>query len=199
LDAQWQGRCSGTPKPPRGETRGGCPLGAVEPPWINKAAAANVGSSLVARKLILEIRSKPGMTIWREENRRNVSLVITRAGRDAIRENDSAESDRSATKKNSVAVASEQSSSLIWHWRLDNANGWGDLRILPAMSPLSSVAGPRIGEIMTRHNRRYICPRTMTNQSLVSRPVVAAALLASRSADRLLRWAGRPIPTVRKS
>ncbi len=58
---------------------------AVVPRGMNKAAAAKVGSSLVARKLVREIRSKPGMSIWREENGRNVSLVITRAGRDRSR------------------------------------------------------------------------------------------------------------------
>jgi predicted AAA+ superfamily ATPase len=71
---------------------------------MNKAAAAKVGSSLVARKLMRE------MSIWREENGRTVSLVITRAGGDAIGvENDTAKSDRSA-KKTSVAAASERGS-----------------------------------------------------------------------------------------
>jgi hypothetical protein len=84
---------------------------AVVPRGMNKAAAAKVGSSLVTRKLMREIRSKPGMSIWREENGRNVSLVITRIGRDAIGvENDTAESDRSAAKKTGVAVASERGS-----------------------------------------------------------------------------------------
>ena len=57
----------------------------VVPPRMNKAAAAKVGSSLVARKLMREIRAKPGMPVWREdEEGRRVSLIITRAGRDAI-------------------------------------------------------------------------------------------------------------------
>ena len=57
---------------------------AVALPRLNKAAAAKVGSSLAARKLMREIRSKPGMPVWREDERgRRVSL-ITRAGRDAI-------------------------------------------------------------------------------------------------------------------
>jgi hypothetical protein len=84
---------------------------AVVPLGMNKAAAAKVGSSLVARKLMREIRSKPGMSIWREEIGRNVSLVITRTGRDAIGvEDDTAESDRSAAKKTGVAAASERGS-----------------------------------------------------------------------------------------
>ena len=57
---------------------------AVAPQGMGKAAAAKVGSSLVARKLMREIRAKPGMPVWREDHGRNVSLVITRAGRDAI-------------------------------------------------------------------------------------------------------------------
>src|SRR5271166_6602061 len=57
---------------------------AVVPPTMNRAAAAKVGSSLVARKLMREVRTKPGMPAWREgENGRSVSLVILRAGRDA--------------------------------------------------------------------------------------------------------------------
>jgi hypothetical protein len=58
---------------------------AVIPDGMKKAAATKVGSSLVARKLMREIRAKPAMPIWREdEEGRSVSLIITRAGRDAI-------------------------------------------------------------------------------------------------------------------
>src|SRR5271156_7059011 len=58
---------------------------AVVPPKMNKAAAAKVGSSLVARKLMREARTKSGMPAWRaDENGRSVSLIITRAGCDAI-------------------------------------------------------------------------------------------------------------------
>ncbi len=58
--------------------------GAV-PANLTKAAAAKVGSSLVARKLMREIRSKPGMPAWREdETGKSISIIITRAGRDAI-------------------------------------------------------------------------------------------------------------------
>jgi hypothetical protein len=58
---------------------------AVIPERMNRAAVAKVGSSLVARKLMREIRSKPGTPIWREdEDKRRISLIITRAGRDAI-------------------------------------------------------------------------------------------------------------------
>jgi DNA-binding MarR family transcriptional regulator len=53
---------------------------------MNKSAAAKVGASLVVRRLIREIRAKPGMPIWRmDEDGRGISLIITRTGREAIR------------------------------------------------------------------------------------------------------------------
>ena len=58
---------------------------AVVPPKMTKAAASKVGASLLARKLMRELRSKPGMPVWRQdENSRSISLMIARAGRDAI-------------------------------------------------------------------------------------------------------------------
>ena len=58
---------------------------AIVPPKINKAAAAKIGSRLIGRKLMREIRSKPGMPVWRaDEDSRSMSSVVTRAGRDAI-------------------------------------------------------------------------------------------------------------------
>jgi hypothetical protein len=58
---------------------------AVVPPKLNKAAAVKIGSRLIGRKLMREIRSKPGTPVWRaDEDGPSMSLVITRAGRDAI-------------------------------------------------------------------------------------------------------------------
>jgi hypothetical protein len=52
---------------------------------MNKAAAVKVGASLVVRKLMREIRAKPGMPFWRTgDDGRRIGLVITRPGRDAI-------------------------------------------------------------------------------------------------------------------
>src|ERR1700757_4749255 len=80
----------------------------VVPPRLNKAAAAKVGSSLVARKLMRELRSKPAMPIWREDHGKNVSLVITRAGRDAIAVGDDmTTSDRSAPKIARASAAAQ--------------------------------------------------------------------------------------------
>ncbi len=58
---------------------------AVVPAKMNRAAASKVRASLVTRKLVREVRSKPGMPVWRkDEDDRPISLMITRAGRDAI-------------------------------------------------------------------------------------------------------------------
>ena len=63
---------------------------AIVPEELNKAAAAKVGASLVSRKLMREMRSKPNMPVWREdEEGRGTSLAITREGREAIETEDS--------------------------------------------------------------------------------------------------------------
>src|SRR3954452_22975712 len=55
------------------------------PGGLNKAAATKVGASLVSRKLMRKVRSKPDVPVWREdEEGRGTSLVITREGREAI-------------------------------------------------------------------------------------------------------------------
>lgn len=71
---------------------------AVVPAKMNKAAASKVGSSLAARKLMRELKAKPGMPVWREdEDGRAISLMITRAGRDAIGIEDAADASVEAT------------------------------------------------------------------------------------------------------
>jgi Protein of unknown function (DUF3489) len=58
---------------------------AVVPARMNRAAASKVGASLVTRRLMREVRSKPSMPVWRKgEDGRLIRLMITRAGRDAI-------------------------------------------------------------------------------------------------------------------
>jgi hypothetical protein len=87
---------------------------AAVPEGIGKAAAAKVGSSLVARKLMREIRSKPGMPIWREADGKNIRLVITRAGRDAIGvNNDATASDNAVPKaaRSRAAVKTQKTSA----------------------------------------------------------------------------------------
>lgn len=52
---------------------------------INAGAASKVAGALLRRKLMREMRAKPGMPIWRrDDNGRNLSLVITKAGRKLI-------------------------------------------------------------------------------------------------------------------
>ena len=81
---------------------------AVAPQGMGKAAAAKVGSSLVARKLMREIRAKPGMPVWREDHGKNVSLVITRAGCDAIAVGDDmTASDRSTREAARASAAAK--------------------------------------------------------------------------------------------
>jgi hypothetical protein len=58
---------------------------ATVPEGLNKATAAKVAASLVSRKLMREVRSKPDMPAWRDDGEgRGTSLVITRQGRQAI-------------------------------------------------------------------------------------------------------------------
>ncbi|MGE3645034.1 MAG: DUF3489 domain-containing protein [Beijerinckiaceae bacterium] len=52
---------------------------------MNAGAAAKVVAALTRKRLLREIRSKPGMSIWRQDDRgRTWSLVITKAGKKAI-------------------------------------------------------------------------------------------------------------------
>src|SRR3954462_9938443 len=87
------------------------------PTGLNKAAAAKVAASLVARKLMREIQSKPGMAVWGEEEEgQRTSLVITRGGRDAIgiedSENESSRSDEDEAKTSGNRPAAFVSTSL---------------------------------------------------------------------------------------
>jgi hypothetical protein len=81
---------------------------ATVPDGLNKAAASKVAASLVSRKLMREIRSKPDMPVWREdEEGRGTSLVVTRAGRDALRIEDG-ESDGSGEPASAKNVPPEE-------------------------------------------------------------------------------------------
>jgi Protein of unknown function (DUF3489) len=88
---------------------------AVVPAKMNRAAASKVRASLVTRKLMREVRSKPGMPVWREgEDGRPISLIITRAGHDAIgvEEDAPAEAQRPRNKesgKKGAATAEKRS------------------------------------------------------------------------------------------
>lgn len=54
-----------------------------------KASALKVSASLVARKLMREVRPKAGMPVWREDRHgRRIALVITKAGLAAVNAGD---------------------------------------------------------------------------------------------------------------
>ena len=60
---------------------------AFVPVKIGTAALKKLSESLVERKLMREILTKPGMPIWRKgEDGRSISLVILKAGKDLILE-----------------------------------------------------------------------------------------------------------------
>src|SRR3954454_6067319 len=89
---------------------------AIIPEGLNKAAAIKVAASLVSRKLMREVRSKPDMPVWREdEEGRGTSLIITREGREAIgienNDNDNDSWKEATTVKEDRRRAGQQSSS----------------------------------------------------------------------------------------
>lgn len=58
---------------------------ATQPQGMTKAALVKLASILVDRKLVREVRTKSGMPVWRvDDDGRSYSLVILRAGREAI-------------------------------------------------------------------------------------------------------------------
>jgi hypothetical protein len=106
---------------------------AVVPVKLNKAAASKVGASLLARKLMRESRSKPGMPVWREDDDgRSISLMITRAGRDAIGV-DEQEAKQAPHSDRKTAPPSPS------HSKSDGSKSSA------STSPLPNVASPRAG------------------------------------------------------
>jgi hypothetical protein len=89
---------------------------AVVPAKMTKAAAAKVGSSLIARKLMREVKAKPGMPVWRhDDDGRPISLMLTKAGRKAIGAEEAAASEkasddkkRSGAKRTAARACSDQ-------------------------------------------------------------------------------------------
>ena len=55
---------------------------------MGSAGTRKIAEGLVERRLMREVRTKPGMPIWRKgEDGRSISLVILKAGRDLVLEN----------------------------------------------------------------------------------------------------------------
>ena len=88
---------------------------AVLPEKMKATAASKVGSSLVTRKLVREVRAKPDMPVWRrDDDNRAYSLVLTAAGRKAIGVDESADGpERKATtpSKNKPIVDGESAAA----------------------------------------------------------------------------------------
>ena len=87
----------------------------VVPDRMNRAAVAKVGSSLVGRKLMREVRAKRGTPVWRQdETGRSFSLIITRAGRDAIGvENASASNQRVESNAGEKKIVDDKLSNSV--------------------------------------------------------------------------------------
>ncbi len=55
------------------------------PEGMNRGVARKIASTLIVRKLLREVRARPGIPVWREDDRgRKKSLLITREGRDIV-------------------------------------------------------------------------------------------------------------------
>ena len=80
------------------------------PEGLPKAASRKLGAALVARKLMREVRSKPGMPVWGNDHEdRPISLVILKAGRHAIGvENDAASPAPRPAAKTGVATEADR-------------------------------------------------------------------------------------------
>ena len=78
---------------------------AVAPQKMNRAAASKVGSSLVSRKLMREVRAKTGMPVWREDEKgRPLSLIITKTGRTAIGIEEGCDTDEASARRKSIRL-----------------------------------------------------------------------------------------------
>jgi Protein of unknown function (DUF3489) len=107
---------------------------AVVPAKVNKAVAAKVGASLLARKLMRELRSRPGTPVWREDDDgRSISLMITRAGRNAIGVDEDEETKQAPRSDRKPAPRSPSHS---------NGDAPKSSTLTP---PMLSVASPRAG------------------------------------------------------
>lgn len=81
---------------------------ATLPKTLGRAPAAKVATSLIKRKLMRQVRCKDGMPVWHTDDAgRSYSLVILRAGRDAIGVADLAEQS-SETENAARAVAPQE-------------------------------------------------------------------------------------------
>jgi hypothetical protein len=113
---------------------------ASKPTSIGKPAARKVGSSLVARKLLREVRAKPGMPIWREDEKgKSYCLAITSAGRVAI-------GDVKAQKR--APTANTNNSESLAPSRKNAASSRGGTKQALVVEMLSQAAGATVAALM---------------------------------------------------
>lgn len=116
---------------------------AVVPDRMNKAAAAKVAASLVGKKLMREVRARPGVPVWRQdENGRALSLIIMRAGRDTV------DIDETSDKGPLTNAADEQEPQAVRGDQLVKTLPRAGTKQALIVSLLSGRSGASINELM---------------------------------------------------
>jgi hypothetical protein len=146
---------------------------AVKTETVTNAAATKRGASLVAGKLMREIRSKSGMPVWRKDrDGRTLSLVITAAGREAIGVVDEGrDSDRmDPTDQVSVVVRSDGAGNGAHGGSAKKAErkaAGARSRMMPEKSDDSGAAAIDAGGSKAAGAASVPSPRSGSKQSLV--------------------------------
>lgn len=94
------------------------------PGKASRAGAGKVAASLIARKLIREVKAKSGTPVWRtDESGKIFSLIITRAGRKAVDDIPARNGPRVGTKQSLIVsmLLAEQGATLD---ALTDATSW---------------------------------------------------------------------------
>jgi hypothetical protein len=140
---------------------------AIAPDTLAKQAAARLGASLAARGLMREVRSKPGMPVWRTgRDGRSLSLIITGAGRDAIGVIDKAQNAkpdvqvRSAGGSGGAADGPEKKAA-------EAVVGRRSRRSARAQSGEDSAVAANAGEAEVSNRTPVASPRSGSKQALV--------------------------------
>jgi len=118
----------------------------VLPERMNRGSAMRAATSLVARKLMREVRAKPGMPVWRtDENERPLSLVIMKAGREAI--GVEAAEDAVSARVSGVKIGDKSFDRNAAHAFPDNAPRPGSKQAL-LVAMLSKPKGATLGQLV---------------------------------------------------
>jgi hypothetical protein len=140
---------------------------ATAPDAMTKQAAARLGASLVARGLMREGRSKPGIPVWRTgRDGRSLSLIITDAGRDAIGVIDKA---RDAKPDVQVRAAGDNGSATDRPRTkvAKDAAGRGSRRSAHTKSAVDSAVAAKVDEAVISNRTPIASPRSGSKQALV--------------------------------